>query len=71
MSKTSILYNPEKHEGSNNTIGAAYRYELATETIGTFSNYKNGEKVAGLTGRDMDGNWKRFRFEGIERLSRI
>jgi hypothetical protein len=69
MRKTSVYYSPEVHEGTENTTFATYRYELATETIGTFSNRANGERVAGLTGRDLDGNWKRFRLENIVRLS--
>jgi hypothetical protein len=71
MRKTYIDYSPERHEGSTNTIGAAYHYVIATDSIGTFSNYKNGERVAGLTGRDLAGNWKRFRIENIIRVSGI
>jgi hypothetical protein len=71
MRKATLYYNPRKHEGSYNNTGAAYRYELVADSVGTFANYSNGERVAGLTGRDLDGNWKRFRFEGIIRLSGI
>jgi len=60
-----------KHEGSDNTINATYRYELIADSVGTFANYTNGERVAGLTGRDLDGNWKRFRFDSIVRLSGV
>lgn len=71
MRKATLYYNPEKHEGIENRASATYRYELIADSIGTFANYTNGERVAGLTGRDLDGNWKRFRFDNIVRLSGI
>ena len=71
MRKTSVYYSPEKHEGTANRTFATYHYELVADSVGTFANYTNGERVAGLTGRDLDGNWKRFRFENIVRLSGI
>ena len=46
---------------------ASYCYVMNAESMGTFSNFKNGERVAGLTGKDINGNWKRFRFENVIR----
>ena len=71
MRKATLYYNPVKHEGIENRAAATYRYVLVADTVGTFANYTNGESVAGLTGRDVDGNWKRFRFDNIVRLSGI
>ena len=50
---------------------ASYCYVMNAESMGTFSNFKNGERVAGLTGKDINGDWKRFRFENVIRLSGI
>ena len=50
---------------------ASYCYVMDAESMGTFANYKNGERVAGLTGKDINGDWKRFRFENVLRLSGI
>ena len=69
MRNCTVYYKPIQHDGTDNNTDATYRYVLNPETVGTFSNITNGERVAGLTGRDLDGNWKRFRFEGIVRLA--
>jgi|TARA_B100000131_G_C17898977_1_gene525577 hypothetical protein len=66
-----IYYRPRNHEGAFNSSDATYCYKIKADTVSTFSNFKNGERVAGLTGQNANGDWKRFRFENIVRLSGI
>ena len=71
MRTCTVYYRPSNHEGSINMNDASYCYVMDAESMGTFANYKNGERVAGLTGKDINGDWKRFRFENVIRLSGI
>ena len=66
-----LYYKPRNHEGAINNAEAIYCYKIKADTVTTFANHKNGERVAGLTGRDASGDWKRFRFENIVRLSGV
>ena len=71
MRNVTVYYSPNKHEGNFNGTAATYCYDMSPESMTTFANWKNGERVAGLTGKDQDGNWKRFRFENIIRLAGV
>ena len=55
MRTCTIYYRPSNHEGSLNMNDASYCYVMDAESMGTFANYKNGERVAGLTGKDING----------------
>ena len=67
MRNAIVYYSPTKHEGATNMINATYKYDVAI--TGTFSNWRNGERVAGLTAIDHEGNHKRFRLDNIIRLA--
>ena len=64
MKKFLINYIPAVHEGQVNSNNKAYFYRVELDE--QFANRSENDKSAGLSAKNEDGFWKRFRFDGIQ-----
>ena len=52
MTKVTIHYTPQNHNGNENTENSIFRYVIETDE--PFENRSNGEKFAGIGGKCVE-----------------